>query len=144
MNGMQKATRLIQGLTPWASAAAASGAVGASVSSPEDRKKGFMKGALIGLGGIASGKIGKVLTEKIIKNKFGMKYQDVKHAVSLGDPKKSKEFLKSRGYKKEDVDSLYKLFSTGTLVENFLPMGIAAAGTAGTAYALKNGNNSKK
>lgn len=130
---------------PWLGTAASGAALGASVS--EDKQRGAMKGALIGLGGLASGKLARKITDVALKKMFNNKFADVLKAEEImkaSGNNAAVSFLKSKGYGPQDVKELQTILRRGNPINILAPIGLHAAGTAGVAYALKNGNSPKK
>ena len=130
---------------PILGAAGSGAAIGASVS--DGKTKGAIKGALIGLGGLASGVASKKIVNATMKRMFG---SDINNALEFAKIVRTKgnkaatDFLKSKGYKKEDVAHIVNIASKGHIIDAYAPMALHAAGTASLAYAMKNGNSSKK
>lgn len=135
-----------QKLSPFLAAAGFGSAIGASTS--DDRKKGAVKGALIGLGSVAGGKILGKASNRVIKNVGGRKLKDALTVQRMTQSGKSNAeiaaFLKSRGYTKDTYKELGNVLQKATTAENITSGLAPTLGLAGTAYALKNGNSSKK
>lgn len=145
MSSTDKLIKAVSVINPWIAAIGSGAAIGASTS--EDKQKGALKGALIGLGTLASGKLSDKMIEAIIQKKFGNKVKIAEEFVRLkqaGDRTELLKFVKKHQLSPKVLEHLSNVMPKAIAMRQIGKPLANAAGLAGVAYALKNDSNSKK